>query len=222
MIKKIFVIVFFACIYNLQAQVENDTIDNKYLEDQLYFSITYNILTDRPKIDDNSVFSGGLTLGFIKDLPINKQRNIGFGIGLGYSFNSYKNKITLYPDDVVGIDKKYLANKLKTHLIEIPLELRWRTSTPTKYSFWRIYGGLRLAYVFHSKANFENEEGSTFSVKNSDLINDFQYGLTLAAGYGTWNLYFYYGLTPLFNSFDVNGKEIKMKDFNIGLKFYIL
>ena len=37
--------------------------------------------------------SGGLHLGFIRDFPINKKRNVGLGVGLGYSNNSYNHNL---------------------------------------------------------------------------------------------------------------------------------
>ena len=83
------------CVTSSFAQVENDTIDSKYLEDQLYLSLSYNILRNKPVEDANSPFSLGISFGFIRDIPFNKQRNFGIGIGLGYGFNSYQNTINL-------------------------------------------------------------------------------------------------------------------------------
>lgn len=221
MLKKIIVIFFLICFSYVNAQIENDTIDYKYLEDQLYISVSYNILINKTKEDENSLFSGGFSFGFIKDIPFNKQRNVGLGIGLGYAFNAYKNNITLFNDNGTTVVEEYETNKFNTNLIEVPIEFRWRTSTPTKYSFWRIYGGVKFAYTFYSIAKFE-DDGTTVKFKNLEGFNDFQYGLILSAGYGTWNIYSYLGLSNLLNSIDVNGKYLKTRDFNVGLKFYIL
>lgn len=221
MLKKIFIIVLITWFAKAQAQVENDSIDDKYLEDQLYISFSYNILTNKPQDNTNSLFSGSLSLGFIKDIPFNKQRNVGLGIGLGYAFNSYRNNIVLYNDEDDQIVEEYQNNNLNTHLVELPIELRWRTSTPTKYSFWRIYGGVKLGYTFYSKAKLEHL-GEIITVKNFEGLEKFQYGLILSAGYGTWNIYGYYGLTDLFNALDFEGRGLNTRDFNIGIKFYIL
>src|SRR4030065_599486 len=73
-----------------QAQVINDSIiDIKYLEDQLYISLAYNILGNKPATISQNGFSGGFSLGFIKDIPLNARRNIGFGVGVGYAYNVY-------------------------------------------------------------------------------------------------------------------------------------
>jgi len=103
----------------------------------------------------------------------------------------------------------------------MPFEFRWRTSTPEKYNFWRIYGGIKFAYLITAKTKFTDSE-VVLTTKNIPEFNRIQYGATLAAGYGNWNLYFYYGLSPLFKDALFNGKKIDLKDVNIGLKFYIM
>jgi len=60
------------------------------------------------------------------------------------------------------------------------------------------------------------------TTKNIPEINKIQYGVILAAGYGNWNLYFYYSLSPLFKNAEFNEKELDIKDINVGLKFYML
>jgi hypothetical protein len=67
------------------------------------------------------------------------------------------------------------------------------------------------------------EAGNTIKVTRISEINKLQYGLKLAAGYGTWNFNFYYGLTDLFSNADLNSTTpIEVRDFRIGLIFYIL
>lgn len=221
--KIMFLLVFFVSVYNCFSQVQNDTIDNKYLEDQLYLSLSYNILLNSPEEDLNSPFSLGVSLGFIRDIPFNERRNFGVGIGLGYSYNSYNNSIILldYAQNNTDNFVSYQTDRITTNLVELPIEIRWRTSTATKYNFWRIYGGFKFAYIFHSKSKL-NYNSETITVKNLDPLNKLQYGAILSAGYGTWNLYGYYGLSNLFDSIGSNGKMLDVRDFNIGLKFYIL
>lgn len=218
---KILIVFLIASTLSSYAQVENDTIDEKYLEDQIYFSLAYNILNNKPEDANNNLFSGGLALGFIKDLPINKRRNVALGIGFGYNLNTYKKQFLLFQDEEDGDENEYETSKFNTHLFEMPFELRWRTSTATKYNFWRIYPGFKIAYLFYSKTKMKfNDE--TFVYKNLKVFEKFQYGLTLSAGYGTWNVFAYYGLSPIFNDVVINGEKLNLKDFNVGLKFYIL
>ena len=165
----------------------------------------------------------------IKDMPINKSRNVAIGIGLGYSANSF-NENLLVTKGALGnyeysilIDKdSYSKNKLSMHLVELPIEFRWRTSTPTSYDFWRIYAGIKLGYVLTNTTKYVGDFGT---IKNSDVddFNDFQYGLTLSIGYGTWNLHLYYALNPMFsNEAMLNNETIDMNAIKVGLMFYIL
>jgi hypothetical protein len=223
MIKRLFIMLILTCSTQSWAQVEKDTLDYKYLEDQLYLSANYNILRNKPVEDENSLFAVGIELGFIKDIPFNKQRNIGIGIGLGYAFNTYKNTVNLYTDEFssAAFEEEFKTNKFSANLVEIPFELRWRTSTASKYSFWRVYGGLKFSYTFLSSVELSHN-GEVVKRKNLKALNDFKYGAILSAGYGTWNVNAYYGLSQLFSSVNSNGEELNLKDFSIGLKFYIL
>jgi len=221
--KAVFILFFISCFYNSFSQVNNDSIDNKYLEDQLYLSLSYNILLNKPVEDADSPFSLGVSLGFIRDFPFNERRNFGVGVGLGYAYNSYKNTITFFDDNInnSNIIEEYQTKTIRSNIVELPIEIRWRTSTATKFNFWRIYGGFKFSYIFYSnsKLDYNNE---TITVKNLNALNNLQYGAILSTGYGTWNLFAYYGLNNLFDSVGSNGKNLNVRDFNIGLKFYIL
>ncbi len=198
--------------------------DDKYLEDQIYVSLTYNLLLNKPPLINQNGFSGGVSFGFIKDLPINKSRTLGFGVGIGYSYNaliqnlkiSQINGTTVFDEAV-----NFTSNKLTIKSVDIPIEFRWRNSTPLKFKFWRIYAGMKLSYVTAVKSKFRSST-ELVSTKNSTEFNRFQYGLTLATGYGTWNLFIYYALNPLFDNAIFNNEKIKLKQLNVGLKFYIM
>ena len=103
----------------------------------------------------------------------------------------------------------------------MPFEIRWRTSTAEKYKFWRVYSGIKLSYLLSSKAKYESDT-EAIEVKNLNSIAKFNYGLTLSAGYSTWNINVYYSLLPLFKSGNLNGSEIDINEFKVGLIFYIM
>ncbi|SFS46769.1 porin family protein [Lutibacter maritimus] len=224
MIKNFLIILFFISFFSVKAQVENDSIDTKYLEDQIYLSLVYNILNEKPSTISQNGFSGGIALGFIKDLPINETRNIGFGVGLGYSYAVYIQNLKITSDNnlaIASVATDYNVNRFRTHAIELPIEFRWRNSTPTKYKFWRIYGGVKVLYAFAFNATYKDAE-TVINAKNISEFNQLQSGLFISAGYSTWNLYIYYGLTPIFKGLDLDGKKLDLKEINVGLKFYIM
>lgn len=204
--------------------------DTKYREDQFYASITYNLLGSKPSGVSQSGFSSGFHLGFIRDMPINKQRNVAIGIGLGLSTNSYNQTLLIsevndqYNYEVLAADAGFSKNKFTTYLVEVPFEFRWRTSTIQDYDFWRIYTGIKFGYVIYNSSKYE---GSPQDVKLSSIddFNRLQYGLTLSVGYSKVNAYLYYPLNTIFNDnakLSPNGEAIDMNTIKIGLIFYIL
>ncbi|MEM8998866.1 MAG: porin family protein [Bacteroidota bacterium] len=222
-------LLLFLSTYLAYTQVydESEYSGTNYLEDQFYVGIGYNFLLNRPTDVVQQNLSYNLQVGFIKDFPINERRNIALGLGLGYATNSYYTNIiaTETPAGVtyaISNEDGFRRSKFETHAIEIPFEFRWRTSTDIEYRFWRIYTGVKLAYVFsgNSKLVLENE---TTSFQNDDL-QELQYGLTLNFGFNTWNVSLYYGLNPLLEDdvFLDNGKSLEMQVFRVGVMFYIL
>lgn len=143
--------------------------DSLYREDQIYVGLTFNLINNEPDEFSQNGFSGGLHLGFIRDMPINKKRNIAIGIGLGYSTNRYNSNLFINTDEsgkttyqIIDDDIDVDRNRLHTNLIEMPIQFRWRTSTPTEYTFWRIYTGVRLGISFITNPTFRAMELQEF------------------------------------------------------------
>jgi hypothetical protein len=213
---------------NLMAQMPGDQADPRYFEDQFYLGLNYNLLQDKPNAVSQNNLSYGIHLGFIKDLPLNSKRTLAAGLGLGYGVNSYYSNLRairngssfqyLFLDNTTS----YRRNKLETHLIELPVQLRWRNSTASEFKFWRIYAGMKFGYIVGSRSKFVTADFID-SFYNTDTEN-FQYGLTLDIGYNTFNLHVYYGLNGLFEDGVVgpDGQSIQFTPLRIGLIFYIL
>lgn len=215
-----FIIFFLFATFVVRAQSEINFDDDKYLEDQIYFSLTYNKLTELPEPFSQTGFSYGLGFGVIKDLPLNERRNFGVGIGLGYSLNIYyfnvQEDIILLPETPSNTLK---SNKVATHSLEMPLELRFRTSNSQKYKFWRMYPGFKMAYIFAKNSRLKQRED--FQVEDVVQISKFNYGLTFSAGYNKWNFHLYYGLNNLFSEAKNNNYPIGIQDLRVGLIFYV-
>ena len=202
--------------------------DSRYFEDQFYTGVTYNFIMDLPSEVSQRNLSYGLQAGFIKDIPLDVFRTIALGIGLGYGVNSYytnlkaveqTNQITYA---VLDESADFKRSKVTTHVLEVPVQLRWRNSNPEEYKFWRIYSGLKMGYVFDGRSKFVSSS-TKYSFVNSD-VRSFQYGLTLDVGYNTFNIHFYYALSTLFNDgvVDELGDPLRLKPLRVGLIFYIL
>ncbi|WP_242528003.1 porin family protein [Allomuricauda sp. CAU 1633] len=210
-----------------QAVEEEVSVDSNYLEDQFYIGFGYNVLLNKPTDAVQRNLSFNLQAGFIKDIPLNTRRNFGIGIGLGYAVNSYYSSIVASEvGNAIAYEVRstsdFNRSKLETHALEIPFEFRWRTSTAEDYSFWRIYAGAKLGYVFSGRSRTVTDaEKMVFS--NPD-IQDLQYGLILSFGYNTWNVHAYYGLNPLLKEGTSleTGESLDLKVLRIGVIFYIL
>jgi hypothetical protein len=212
----IFFLLFFSILY---AQDEEYTIDQKYLEDQIYITAVYQKLLNLPDEISGTGFPYGIGLGVIKDLPLNKNRNVGLGIGLGYAFDvHYFNvKEFVIPGEE---DNEIKSNKIALHMVDLPIEFRFRTSTPQKYKFWRFYPGFKFSYAFAKDSELKQSED--FEVDKVIEVNDFQYGITLSAGFNKWNLHVYYGLSELFKEAENNSFQIAPHELKIGIIFYLL
>ena len=206
---------------------QKNDVDNKYLEDQFYLGLYYSTLTSSPENFNQNKFSSTLNFGFIRDFPFNEQRNFGIGAGVGLSFSSSNSNLKLsdlnssVSGEIVN-GEDFTKNKCNTTKIEFPFEVRWRTSTPTSYKFWRVYFGVKTSYLLKSKYKYESLN-SNYTLENLPFRKT-QSGITVNAGNNTWNLGLYMGLNPIFNKeFGQNNPNLKdLKEFKLGLVFYIL
>lgn len=204
-------------------------IDSLYREDQFYFGLTLNLLLNQPSGISQSDFSGGLQLGYLRDMPINKPRTLAIAAGVGWSANTYNQNLQITDNNGVteyyeldDDDVDYSKNKFSTYLVEFPLEFRWRNSTPTDYKFWRIYAGVKASYLYGFKSTYEGDGGNV-TVKDLDGLNKWRYGVMFTFGYNTFNFHFYYSLNPLFDAKTTdNNYDIGLNPLKMGLTFYIL
>lgn len=198
-----------------QEQNNSPVVDSLFREDQFYFSVSYNLLQNRPTGFKQYSFSPALTVGFLRDFPISKNRHWSIAPGVGYAFTDAKQFIR--EQDLLGTGSAtdIIRSRLIFHQLELPLEIRWRNATVDSHKFWRVYGGFKASYVFSGQLILEDTSGKE-KIDITDELTKWQFGLYLAAGYNTWNPYVYYGLDPIFK----NGS--KLTSFNVGLKFYIL
>jgi len=209
-----------------QQSGDNMEVDSLYREDQIYLNITYNILNEKSSGISQNGFSGGFNLGFIRDLPINFNRTVALGLGMGLSANSFNQNLKIFRENnniefEVVSGGSFDMNRFDLYQLELPLEVRWRTSTFESYKFWRIYAGFKIGYVFASNSKFNSVDAS-YKIKIDETLNKFQYGLTCSFGYDNWNLNFYYPLNSIFKNQRLDGAALELSTIKAGLIFYIL
>lgn len=202
-------------------------IDSLYREDQFYSGLIYNSLLNKPSGLSQQRISFGFSAGFLRDMPINKSRTFAVAPGIGLAYNNYIHNLAITGTSqspiysLIPSNENYKRNKFEQFLVEVPIEFRWRTSTPEEYRFWRIYGGFKLSYLLLDRSVYDGQ--TKVIVKNNKDFDDFLYGAYISAGYNTINLYAYYGINSLFKSTaTVNNEPIQINNLSIGIMFYIL
>jgi len=215
-----------------QDVVVQDTqvVDSLYREDQVYIGITFNLLSNKPSGFEQNGLSAGIQAGFIRDFPLNKRRNKAIGVGIGMALDTYNQNLLIgnqLDDDasaftIVDESVENVTNRFTSYTLEMPIEYRWRTSTATKYSFWRIHVGMKLGYVLRFKSTYQDDISE---IVRTDIpeINKFQYGPSFSFGYGAFNFQGYYGLNTLFeDSATLNSDQVGIQVIRLGLVFYFL
>ena len=201
------------------------TPDSKfYREDQFFIGSTYFIQTE--KIDEfkQNGFSGNFQVGFVRDLPLNKNSTKALGIGIGYERNYFTSNIQPAEQNE-RIDYKIIVsrfleskNKITFSSISLPIEYRWRKSSIDKYKFWRIYSGFKIKKNFSLKSN--PSYGSDTVIKD---FNDWTSSIYINAGYNTWNISLEYDLNPIIeDKKTINGDNLNISFLRLGLIFYFL
>lgn len=216
--------------FQAQERINFTSIDSLYREDQFYFGLNINLLGDLPESISQSGFAGGLIAGFIRDFPINKKRTVAFGAGLGFSGNTYGHNL-LISKDIEGNtlfhaldnnETEFENNRFSSYILEVPLQFRWRTSTPSSTSFYRVYAGFVVGYMYHFRANFQQEQGN-IRISNVPELNRLRTGVSLSIGSNFVNFHFQYSLNPMFEGrLEETNERIGIDKFKFGLIFYIL
>jgi len=208
---------------------------NYYLEDQIYITATYNLVVNKHDSITQGGFSNGMLIGYIRDIPLNEQRNFGLGLGINYNIGHVYQNIAIRTLDDGSTDiqrmknNEYLRNKFSVSYVEVPLEIRYRTSTIDKHSFFRAYLGFKIGYKLRSYSKIKTKL-TEISYYNQPEFRDWKYGIYLNIGYSSWNFHIDYTLSKIFK----DGTYAKPHDptqslipmdmnaLNFGLTFYLI
>lgn len=231
--KHIYFLCFFCLISSLSFAQEEEldeltrkqdslaALDFKYREDQFYVGISHNLMQGKPAGYASSTVSLGIDVGFLRDFPINKSRTIAIAPGFGFSYQNLRNNFGLSTDGAYTILDNQKRSSLSLHMLDFPLEVRWRNSTPASHKFWRAYLGVKASYVMGNRLKTSTDEYST-TLRGDDNINKWLFGMYIGAGFNTWNFYAYYGLNSIYKEAPIKGDNEKLRLFKVGVIFYIL
>lgn len=179
--------------------------------------------------------SWGVSINFMEFFIPIKTHHFGFVTGMGTEWNNYelKHNVRLNAkggshvyDNVDAYNENYTwgeidttlgytKNRFKTWFITAPLLLEVNTGQAKNKSF-HLAAGAILGFNLQTKMKYKyNDNGDRRKVKDKDSFNTnpFRVSLTARAGYGWFNLFATYSLTPLFES--GNGPELY--PFTVGV-----
>ena len=140
-----------------KAQGQNEIKFLKYREDQFY--VSFSMIFQKESINGfkQNGFSNNFQMGFLRDIPLNKEGDFAIALGLGYSFDKLVSNLNLDNDEQNNLSFSILDNEQNSQKISsiiLPLEFRWRTSTINKTEFWRLYGGFKYKINLNSQFNY--------------------------------------------------------------------
>ena len=219
---KISLLLFLLWASFSSAQIK-DSLD--YREDQVYIDLNFSLQPNSISDFKQNGFSRSVHLGVLRDYPISKMGDKAIAVGMGYGFVRLVNNINVEKSQQtylydIPLAQRALRNVFSYHQLQLPVELRWRTSSPSEYAFWRVYLGYRLSYQFG--AQYKPFFGRKFPLKNQ--LNELQHSVGISLGFNTWNLRFDYSLTPLLKEdiLSINNRRLALFPLQIGLIFYLL
>ena len=180
-----------------------DSLSNlKYREDQFYIGANYLVIQSDNELIQQNDFSSQIHFGFLRDFPLTRKGNWSIAVGLGSSYTQFQSNL----DYRIGsISPNF--NSAKYISLNLPLEIRWRSSSSTSFSFWRIYLGSQLQYNFISE--------------DLNMLKKLTTVSTINLGYNTWNFSVGYDFYNRFINSENNSSN-QYKLLTVGLIFYVL
>ncbi|WP_372472767.1 outer membrane beta-barrel protein [Capnocytophaga sp. ARDL2] len=197
-------------------------VDSLYREDHFYAGVSHIYTMDTPTGYKQNGISVGMQAGFLRDIPVSKDRRWSIAPGVGIAFQSVNNNLFVINPEKSDyeVGDFYKSNGQRYWAIEFPIEFRWRTSTVQSHKFWRIYTGLKYSYIYSYRTKYSGSYGDYTHTQDKN-INKGLITAYIVTGFNTWNMQIGYTFTPMYKANTVMN-EPSFKGLHLGLMFYIL
>jgi hypothetical protein len=193
----------------------------------LHFSYSHLQLLHAPEQLEQKWNSNGWQLMMMWENLFGKRSHWGIAYGPGFSVNYWHTNLNITTGPNGGplnytylpSDSSYNRNRFSASYFDIPVEIRYRSTTDKKGRYFRFYVGGLIGYRINS---FSQIKVNDYNVKHYRIndISRWQYGVFLRTGYWLFNLYVYYGINPVFGDLaEGQGFEglDQMQSLSIGL-----
>lgn len=172
--------------------------------DRLIIEVNHTSWTGFPSTIKTKLPSVGVNFSMMFDKSLgNSNFTFGYGIGL-FSHNFHSNADFIYSRDTVSggfntklepFSRPVSLNRYAEKIIEIPLELRFRTKTDRQF---KIHVGGKIGYVVNNFRSIRDNDGKirVYDIKN---VNPLRYGVHFRIGFEQVALTGSYYLSEVFN-----------------------
>jgi hypothetical protein len=156
-------------------------------------------------------------------LSIGLTRHIGFVTGLGLNWNNYKfdgnNNIQKGANGIIEIlDPEATLEKSKLATIYLNLPVLLEIQIPVNNNHLNIAAGPIGGVKIGSHTKMVYQDGPTIKSNGDFSLNMLRHGVTARVGYGNFQLYGTYYMTPLFQK-GKGPSDINLYPFEIGMAF---
>lgn len=192
-------------------------------QDRFILDFNNDMWLEYPDSIDPRAYSLGIGSYIMYDYLIGKSP-FSFAWGYGFSSHNVHSNGELRIDTLEGKkfarlvpfpeNSDYRKNKISATFIEIPIELRFRTSGSSPF---KLYAGGRIGYLvnFHTKTSDDSGKRKFY---HKDIANKLRYGLTARIGIGQINVHCFYGLSTLF----IEDGGDRIIPWSLGLSMFLL
>lgn len=178
-----------------------------YREDQFYFGLNYLVLQSTADTFEQQGLSSQFQIGILRDIPLHPNGRWAIALGVGYERSNLRSNSQWEDTTLNYTTASYRAHSYQS--MSFPLEIRWRSSTPSQYAFWRIYSGVKW------------QRNWALGSLPQGVLKPWLPSVYAAIGYNTWNVYVGASLQPIYEAHAVT-KNNQLRSLALGLIFYLL
>ena len=185
-------------------------------------SRTLNVYYFYDKQLGNSKFSVHPGVGFgLERYKFNNNRTLGYLAGPNSAFDTLR----MVPASSIVGSTKIKKSGLITNYLDIPVEFRFTSNPNDPARSFKASIGFKVGYLFDSYTKIKySQDGEVKKVKDKQdfNLNPFRYGVTAKVGIGTFSIFTYMSLSPLFKdakgpSVPGGNKPVEITNFTVGL-----
>ncbi len=183
----------------------------------LLFAVGLNVLSNAPaQFDLKTWGSKSVNLYYLYDINLGSS-SFSFHPGIGLGFEKYELDSRLTPtysavdgENVLILDSlqnvygsgTYKKNRLGANYIDVPLEFSWVSNKTNPKGGFEVALGGKVGVLYGSQMKMKYTVGDDTrkdKLKRDWNLNPFRYSAHARVGYSSFNLYFEYQLSDLFD-----------------------